>query len=76
MNIESNISNLNLAHLNNSRTSYDLNLQIINIKNNLKKINNNLNLTLKNLDLDDITVVNNLKLQISDLSNIIHNELV
>ena len=76
MNIESNISNLNLAHLNNSRTSYDLNLQIINIKNNLKKINNNLNLTLKNLDLDDITVVNNLKLQISDLSNIVHNELV
>ena len=70
-----NISNLTTAHLNNYRTSYDLDPQIINIKNNLEKITNNLNLTLKELHLNDTIVVNNFKLQIADLSNTFHNEL-
>ena len=75
MDFRSNISNLTMGHLNNSRTTYDLDPQIINIKNNLEKITNNLNLTLKELHLNDTIVVNNLKLQIADLSNTFHNEL-
>ena len=75
MDFGSNISNLTMGHLNNSRTSYDLDPQIINIKNNLEKITNNLNLTLKELHLNDTIVVNNFKLQIADLSNTFHNEL-
>lgn len=75
MDFGSNISNLTMGHLNNSRTTYDLHPQIINIKNNLEKITNNLNLTLKELHLNDTIVVNNFKLQIADLSNVFHNEL-
>lgn len=75
MNIESNISTLTIGHLNNSRTTYQLDQQIINIKNNLEKISNNLNSTLNELHLNDTTIINNLKLQIADLSNTFHNEL-
>ena len=70
-----NISNLTTAHLNNYRTTYGLDSQINNIKDNLEKINTNLNLTLKELNLNDTTIVNNLKSEIADLSNIFHNEL-
>ena len=69
------IANLTMSHLNNSRNKNELSTSILNIKTNLESCSKNLDLILKELQLDSESKINNLKTEIADLSNTFYNVL-
>ena len=75
MNSEITLANLTMSHLNNSRNKNELSASYINIKNNFESLTKNLDLILKELQLDNETVINNLTVEIADLSNTFYNVL-
>ena len=75
MNSEIASANLTMTHLNNSRNKNELSASFVNIKNNFDSATKNLDLILKELQLDSEITINNLKSEIADLSNTFYNVL-
>ena len=75
MNSEITSANLTMTHLNNSRNKNQLSASFINIKNNFVSSTKNLQLILKELQLDTETKINNLNTEVADLSNTFYNVL-
>ena len=75
MNSEIASANLTMTHLNNSRNKNEISASFVNIKNNFDSARKNLDLILKELQLDSEITINNLKSEIADLSNTFYNVL-